>query len=255
MSNINFNNKKMKMSPKIKDYSWILVPIIAVGGLFYPKLGLLLVPIMGTIMIMGFFTGKFWCGNLCPHGGFFDKIVAPFSKNKKIPQVISSRAFKIAFFLFFMGMFSIRTMRVISLWGSLYFLDKLGFIFAFNYLMPTIIGTVLALFVKPRAWCTFCPMGTMEQLAYKLGKTLGINKKTDKKVTSLAQSKCIKCSKCANMCPLQLKPYLDLSNTHQFENENCIRCAICVENCPVGILTLATTDEAKKLTESSESVA
>lgn len=248
MSKTKYNKKAV--SNKVKDYSWILVPIIAVGGLFYPKLGLLLLPIMGTIIIMGLFTGKFWCGNLCPHGGLFDQIIAPFSKNRKIPKAISSRTFKIVFFLFFMGMFSVRTMRIISLWGSLYFLDKVGFIFALNYLMPTIIGTVLALFVRPRAWCTFCPMGTMEQLAYKLGKFLDINRRTDKKVTSIAQDKCIKCTKCANVCPVQLQPYLNLSNIHQFENENCIRCGICVDNCPLGILTLATADEAKKITAS-----
>ena len=134
-----------------------------------------------------------------------------------------------------------------QMWGTLTFYDKLGFVFTMNYLVPTIIGTTLALVVNPRSWCNFCPMGTIEQLFYKLGKATGLNKKTDEKVTTAAPELCHKCGKCARVCPMQLKPYLEFSPAKQLDNENCIRCTTCIANCPAGILSLANADKARKL--------
>jgi len=230
-----------------KHYSWLLVPLIAVGGLYYPKLGLLLLPIMLTLMLTGFFTGKYWCGNLCPHGSLFDKLVLPLSPNRKIHPFFKSTFLKTAFFLFYMGMFIRRLIKVSALWGSLAFWDKLGFLFAVNYLMPTIIGLMLTLFVNSRAWCRFCPMSTIQQLMYKLGKTTGLNRPTDRKVTVADPNLCHKCGRCARVCPVQLAPYLEFGPGNQFDNEECIRCATCAVNCPAGILSLATGGEAQKL--------
>jgi polyferredoxin len=44
------------------------------------------------------------------------------------------------------------------------------FSFGFYSLMltSTILGLVVNTLFKPRAWCTFCPMGTMTQLISKL---------------------------------------------------------------------------------------
>ena len=35
-------------------------------------------------------------------------------------------------------------------------------------LTSTIIGLAVNVLFKPRAWCTFCPMGTMTQLICKI---------------------------------------------------------------------------------------
>lgn len=237
--------KTNRVFTKFKNYSWIMVPIIAFGGMFIPKLGLLLIPIMLTLVVLGFLKGKYWCGNLCPHGSLFDKILLPLSPNSKIPNFLTSKYMKTAFFIFYMVMFSSRLVKAFESWGSMSFLDKLGFVFAANYLIPTIVGSTLALFVNPRSWCTFCPMGTFEQLAYKLGTLTGLNRKTDKKVTAAQPEKCTQCGKCSRVCPMQIVPYLELSVEHnQLSNEDCIRCSTCVYNCPLGVLTLANADEA-----------
>ncbi|MDD2630217.1 MAG: 4Fe-4S binding protein, partial [Limnochordia bacterium] len=55
-----------------QQVTWLLMPIIALGGLYYHKLGLLLLPIMLTLIVLGVFRGKYWCGKLCPHGSLFD---------------------------------------------------------------------------------------------------------------------------------------------------------------------------------------
>jgi polyferredoxin len=239
--------KTNRVFNKFKNYSWIMVPVIAIGGMYIPKLGLLLIPIMLTLMVLGFLKGKYWCGNLCPHGSLFDKILLSVSPNGRIPGLFTSKVMKVAFFLFYMGMFGSRLAKAFSYWGSMTFLDRLGFVFAANYLIPTIVGTTLALFVNPRSWCTFCPMGTFEELAYKLGTFTGFNRKTDKKVTSAQPKKCTKCGKCSRVCPMQLAPYRELSlETNQFNNVDCIRCSTCVYNCPTGILIMANAEEASQ---------
>lgn len=221
-----------------RKHTWILVPLIALGGLFYPKLGLLVIPFMLAVIILGFFKGKYWCGNICPHGSLFDRILLPVGRNARIPGFLRSRTMRVLFFTFYMYMFAQRLSSALGQWGSMTYLDQLGFVFAFNYLIPTTVGVFLALFVNTRAWCAFCPMGTMQQFTYKLGKWSGLNLQTDQRVAVTAREMCRKCGKCSRVCPMQLKPYLEFSRQDRLENENCIRCSTCVANCPARILSL-----------------
>lgn len=244
--------KANRVFTRFKKYAWLVVPVIAFGGLFYPKLGLLLIPIMITLITLGFFKGKYWCGNLCPHGSLFDSLLFKYSFNKKMPPLLTSTTFKVLFFLFYMSMFTSRLIHVFQTWGTMVFWDKLGFVFTVNYLIPTTVGTFLALFIAPRTWCSFCPMGTMEQLSYKLGKLLGLNKSTDQKVTIAEREKCRQCGKCARVCPMQLEPYRGWDHNNQFSNENCIRCSTCIAHCPAKILSLSAYPPATVKTTKSK---
>ncbi len=78
----------------IKKYSWILVPIIAFGGLFYPLLGILVILIMFVLMAVGLLNGRYWCGNLCPHGSLFDNLIDKISLSKKITPILKSNWIK-----------------------------------------------------------------------------------------------------------------------------------------------------------------
>ena len=90
--------------------------------------------------------------------------------------------------------------------GTFDFMDKLGFVFVSTYLMVLIVGSILAVFITPRTWCQFCPMGTMQKLSYKLGKFARVADKTERYVTISNLDKCIKCGKCSKVCPFQLTP-------------------------------------------------
>lgn len=232
----------------IRKFAWLITVIVAIGGLWEPKLGLLVAFIMAGLVITGFFAGRFWCGNYCPHGSLFDNIL-PISKNSKIPSFLTSKLMIVGFFIFFMFNFMRRIVNVFQNWGTYDFLDKLGLLFANTYLMVLIVGGLLAVFITPRTWCQFCPMGSMQKLSHKLGKTLGITEKTEKKVTISALEKCHSCGKCSRVCPFQLEPFLEFSSINQFNNVNCIKCSTCVAHCPAGALSLETQDTAIKLKE------
>ena len=66
----------------VRKYGWLFTVLVAVGGLWQPKLGLLVILIMAALTITSFFTGRYWCGNFCPHGSLFDVIMLPLAAIK-----------------------------------------------------------------------------------------------------------------------------------------------------------------------------
>lgn len=243
----NYYIKTKRTFTNIRKYAWIFTVLVAIGGLWIPKLGLLVIFIMLGLTTTSFFTGRYWCGNFCPHGSFFDTIAMPISRNKKIPEFLKSKFMVGGFFIFFAFNFSRKILKVSKLWGTYKFLDRLGFVFVTTYLMVLIVGGTFAILVNPRTWCQFCPMGTIQKASYKLGKFLGVTKKSEKKVTISSPEKCYACGKCSRVCPFQLTPYLTFNENNQFDDINCIKCGTCIENCPANILFLATEKETKVL--------
>ena len=247
-----FYIKTNRVFNSFRKFSWMFIPLVALGGLWFPKLGLLIIPLMLTLAVMAFLKGKYWCGNICPHGSLFDFIIMPRGANRKIPAFMKHKLMATAMFTWFMYMMISRLIKVFAIYGSASFLDKLGYVFVINYLVVTVIGTILAITVSPRSWCNFCPMGTLEILTYKLGKLLRLNRKTDAKVTVASKAMCHTCGKCSRVCPMQLTPYLEFSEKNQLDSEACIRCSTCVNNCPAGILSLSNETEAIRLIEETD---
>ncbi len=234
----NFFIKTERTFTKLRKYAWLFLIIAPLGAWWYPTIGLIIIPLMLALTVIAFFNGKYWCGNICPHGSLFDGVILSISKNKAIPRLLKNRLFAGAVFTWFMVMLGIRLYKVMSQWGDKAFLEKLGYIFTMNYTVVTVIGIALAIIITPRSWCSFCPMGTMEKLSYKLGKSLKLNSSTDRKISVTHEEMCHKCGKCSRVCPVQLTPYLEFDENGQFSNENCIRCETCVNNCPAKILSI-----------------
>lgn len=229
--------KTNRMFTGLRKYGWMFTVLIAIGGRFEPKLGLAILFIMAGLTVTSIFKGRYWCGNICPHSSLFDSLL-PLSRNSKIPEVLKSKPVIAGFMLFFMINIGNKVLNISSFWGTYDFLDKLGFIFSNTYLMVMIAGGLLAVFVTPRTWCQFCPMGTMQKASYFFGDRLGISKKTNKLITIESVDKCRSCGLCEKVCPFQLAPYRNFNEKNQFADTNCIQCSTCIENCPKKVLSL-----------------
>lgn len=175
----------------IKNYSWIFTLAIGIGGLYYPKLGLLVLPVIVFLIITSFFTGRFWCGNICSHGSLFDNIFKNFSLRKGIPNFLKTKTASLIIFTFFIFQIGRRLFNLKSHFGKITLLDRLGFIFVITYLVVTIVGGIAAVFFSPRSWCQVCPMELQPQLEFNQNDQFN-------------STACIRCGECLNSCPLNI---------------------------------------------------
>jgi len=197
---------------KITPYLGGLVLIVSIGGLWYPVLGYFMLLIFAAIFLISPFRGRWFCGNLCPRGSLVDFLISKISKKKKIPVTLRSLWVRLPIFFLLMSFMGYRIAGII---GSLNTFEKIGMVFVTMCLVTTAIAVLLGSYLSPRAWCSFCPMGTAQRL-------LG-GKRYPLKFT---KEKCINCNKCDKICPMQLK--IRESET----KPDCIKCGRCVAVCP-----------------------
>ena len=134
---------------------WFL-PVIVIGGLFFPLLGYIVFFMMLFFLTLSYFKGRFWCSHLCPRGAFLDLILSRFSLHNKIPKIFLKLWFKWLFFAVFMGFFI--SQLIISPKNPV----AIGFVFVRMCIITTIIAITLGIPLRPRAWCAICPMGTLQ---------------------------------------------------------------------------------------------
>jgi ferredoxin-type protein NapH len=197
---------------KITPYLGIMVLIVSIGGLWYPVLGYFMLLVFAAIFLISPFKGRWFCGNLCPRGSFIDFWVSKISRKKKIPASLRSLWVRIPIFFLLMGFMGYRIAGTI---GSLNTFEKIGMVFVIMCLVTTSVAALLGSYLSPRAWCSFCPMGTAQRLLG--GKRYPLK---------LAKEKCINCKKCEKVCPMQLKICQDDAKP------DCIKCGRCLSACP-----------------------
>ena len=199
---------------KITPYIGIMVLIVSIGGIFYPKLGYFLLLVFLTLMIIAPFRGRWFCGNLCPRGSFVDFWLAPISRKVEIPSILKSMKIRVPIFILLMGFMIFRII------GTNGMVDKIGMVLVTICILTTSIAILFGVLIAPRAWCSFCPMGTLQRMAGG-----------DRYQLKVDREKCIECGKCQKVCPMQL-PVNEIQ-----EKPDCIKCARCVEVCPKSALS------------------
>lgn len=198
-----------------KKYAFVLLFAFIIISLFDFRIAIGAIICMLAPIVVSIFKGRYWCGNLCPRGSFYDSVVSKFSKTKKVPKFLKTRIFRTFMVIFLMGMF---TVGIIQNWGDLY---GIGMVFYRIIVVTTVIGIALSLFYNHRTWCHFCPMGTIASVISKFRKS--------KNVLYISSS-CVNCKICEKKCPLGIVPYE--YNGDLLSHPDCIQCGKCVNVCP-----------------------
>ncbi|MBD3203917.1 4Fe-4S binding protein, partial [Candidatus Woesearchaeota archaeon] len=96
---------------KFTRYLGVLVLIVSIGGIWFPKLGYFLLLVFASLMIISPFRGRWFCGNLCPRGSFNDFILSKLSFKKKIPDFFRSLWLRIPVLVLLMGFMIFRVIQ------------------------------------------------------------------------------------------------------------------------------------------------
>ncbi|MBN1521442.1 MAG: 4Fe-4S binding protein [Candidatus Aureabacteria bacterium] len=144
---------------------WFL-PLIIIGGLFFPVLGYLVVGMMAFFLVFSFFKQRYWCWHLCPRGAFLDIVLSKISLKKPVPKMIARPWFRWMIFFLLMSFLSFRIVRT---GGSPI---AIGSVFIGTCLLTTVISIVSGIATKHRSWCVMCPMGLLQEKIGTSRKTI-----------------------------------------------------------------------------------
>ncbi|MDT8902936.1 4Fe-4S binding protein [Anaeroselena agilis] len=204
------------MRKKLQAYLfWVLLIFLAVG-LVYPPIGVVALTCMLAPVVIAPFKGRYWCGNFCPRGSFWDNVLARVSPQKPIPPFFRSKGFRIFMVLLIFTVFGV---QMYYAWGDL---AAIGMVFVRIILVTTLVGIGLAFVYHHRTWCSFCPMGTLASW---------LSAKPQPKPLAVSDA-CVGCKLCTTACPLQLSPYEAKGSKTGFVHSDCLKCSRCVEKCP-----------------------
>ncbi len=198
-------------------YGAIVLLVISIGWIF-PYMGLIVPVVMVTGMIGGFFRGRYVCGNLCPRGSFLDTWMARFANRREVPGWMRSHWFRGIIMTVLMGFLGWRLAQDI---GSL---EHWGFVFWQMCALTTLFAVAMGLVFRERAWCTICPMGSVQAMESRGQYSLRIS------------DTCRTCQACENVCPMNL-PVTAYLGVGEVKHPDCIKCSRCVKGCPVAALS------------------
>lgn len=203
-----------------RKLQWMLAPVVIVTitlGWKYPILGFTVPVAMVTGMAGGFFRGRWVCGNLCPRGGFFDRMIAPFAPRRPIPPALRSMPLRWGIFALLMAFMAWRLTADPTNW------EHWGRVFWSMCALTTGIGIVGAVTIHPRSWCALCPVGTFQ------------NAVGGGKLPLQIASHCRECGKCEKACPIAL-PIVLHKGAGALAERDCLKCPECIAACPVNAL-------------------
>lgn len=203
---------------------WILLVYLVIG-FFYPVVGFLAVICMIAPVAFAVRRGRWWCGNACPRGNFYDRVLSKYSPHKEIPAFVRTRGFRIFMVIFIFTMFGV---QMTLAWGDW---NAMGRVFWMIILITTIVGISLAFIFAPRTWCSFCPMGTLSSWVTPRAGNLPEGYRR----VVVGERCTTKCRLCSAVCPMQLQPYGVRNDPYGLLHPDCLKCGRCLDGCPLKI--------------------
>lgn len=202
---------------RLQAYTSVALPVILVGGWFYPYLGFFLLICMFGAVGLAALRGRTWCDWMCPRGSFYDLFLKRLSRNAEVPSFMRTNAFR----SILLGV--LMTALGVQIYLARGDANAIGIAFMRVLTVTTTAGIVLGAVFQQRAWCHVCPMGTVGKWLSKYsGSALHVSEH------------CRDCKLCARVCPMQLKPYESKSGV--MAEGDCIKCATCAVACPINAL-------------------
>lgn len=165
------------------------------------------------------FFGRGWCGYVCWTGAILDLLPYKKPKNKRLKIGFIRYIMFIISFLFVVSLFIFKVQNI----------EKIMFYaFIIGNIIYYLTGISLAILLKDnRAFCKYiCPVTIFLKPASYFSY---LRVKCD-------HTKCIKCRKCLNNCPMNVDMLDD--SRKRINRTECILCLNCIENCPKKALDL-----------------
>lgn len=199
--------------------------------------------ILGTIILMGLFLGRFICGFLCPFGLLQELLYKiPFPKIKKNRVTRALSYLKYVILLFFViaipliklapgfckyicpaGTFEAGIPLVIA---NKQIQGLIGFLFSWKIFLLSVF--ILICMLCYRTFCRFiCPLGAIYSF-FSPVQMVGVKVDTDK---------CTNCSLCVDNCLMDIRKVGD---------RECIHCGSCIKSCPVQAISFKHPMDNKK---------
>ena len=206
---------------------WIIIAYL-IAGYFYPVIGSIALICMIAPVAFAVKRGRWWCGNACPRGSLYDRVLSKYSPHRPIPAFVRTTAFRAFMVAFIFCMFGVQMYRA---WGDP---SAMGRVFWLIILITTIVGVTLSFIYAPRTWCSFCPMGTLSAWATPRRGKLPANYRR-----VMVGDRCTtRCKLCSAVCPMQLKPYESKNDADGLLHPDCLKCGRCTAGCPLKVPSL-----------------
>ncbi len=202
------------------NYKWALALIMLLvlgGGWRYPYLGFVVPVVMVTGLTGAFFKGRVVCGRFCPRGSFLDTWFKAIGGSSHIPSFLTEPGFRWSVLAI---LFSFMLLQLSTDPGSA---AHWGAVFWRACLITTIIALVAGALYRSRAWCAFCPMGTLQAAIAGNKHPLTIS------------PSCAGCGLCEKSCPMghDIVPF---RKNGKIVNSDCLHCGNCASACPLKAL-------------------
>ena len=103
-----FKVKEMAGRATTQWWMTLFVPLIVVGGFFYPLLGWTVVGMIAAFIGITYFRGRYFCGWFCGLGAFFERIISRISLNRPMLPLFKKSWFRWLVFVLMMTLLTSR---------------------------------------------------------------------------------------------------------------------------------------------------